>query len=45
MKELIHMYRAAESARSEIGPFVIRTIIFMTVFIRRVPVEDNTAQA
>ena len=35
------MYPATESGRSESGPFVIDDYIFMTVFIRRVPVEAS----
>ena len=38
---LIHMYLATESSQS--GPFVIDDY-FLIVFIRRAPVEDNTAQ-
>ena len=37
------MYPATESGRSESGPFVIDDYFFMTVFIRRAPVKDNTA--
>ena len=36
------MYPATESGQSESGPFVIDDY-FLTVFIRRAPVEDNTA--
>ena len=43
MLRLIHMYPATESGRSESGPFVIDDLFF-TVFIRRVPVADNTAE-
>ena len=39
---LIHMYPATESGRSESGPFVTYDY-FLTVLIRRAPVEDNTA--
>ena len=39
---LIHMCPPTKSDRSESGPLLL-TIIFMTVFIRRAPVEDNTA--
>ena len=35
------MYPATKSCRSESGPLLL-TIIFMTVLIRRAPVEDNT---
>ena len=35
------MYPATESDRSESGPFVC--YFFIPVFIRRAPVEDNTA--
>ena len=37
------MYPATESGRNESGPFVTDDYFFMTVFIRRAPVEDNTA--
>ena len=37
------MYPATESGRSESGPFVVNDYFFMTVFIRRAPVEENTA--
>ena len=36
------MYPATESERSESGPFVINDFFFMTVFIRRALVEENT---
>ena len=39
---LIHMCPATKSSRSESGHLLL-TIIFMTVFIRGAPVEDNTA--
>ena len=35
------MYPATESGRSESGPFA--RLLSMTVFIRRAPVEENTA--
>ena len=37
------MYPATKSDRNESGQFVIDNYFFMTVFIRRAPVEDNTA--
>ena len=37
------MYPATESGRSESAPFAIDDYFFMTVFIRRAPVEDNAA--
>ena len=37
------MYPSTEFGRNESGPFVIDDYFFMTVFIRRVPVEDNTS--
>ena len=37
------MCPATESARTESGPFVIDDKFFMSVFIIRAPVEDNTA--
>ena len=36
------MYPATESGRRESGPFVTDDY-FLTVFIRRAPVENNTA--
>ena len=37
------MCPATESGRSESAPFVIDDYFFMTIFIRRAPVEDHTA--
>ena len=39
---LIHTYPATESGRSESGPFVIENYVFVIVFIRGAPVEDDT---
>ena len=40
LKRLIHMYSATE-AEAKVDHLLL-TIIFMTVFIRRASVEDNT---
>ena len=37
------MCPATKSGKSESGPFVTDNHFFMTVFIRRAPMEDNTA--